>query len=159
MNKNSQKKRPDLPGPRIRRGRANGDDIDDERTNAVGLFNAARSYRRSAEHVDAANLKVSHPRAPVTFLFCDAIELYLKPYVRRSGSSIGSKTSVIVLLIWRKPRKRLPQPGSEQVDILSHRRHRRGDRSQVHRYRIQATSPNEAFSTWLSSWINPFARP
>jgi hypothetical protein len=51
---------------------------DDERTNAVGLFNTARSYWRSAVYLAAAELPVTHPRAPVTFLFCHAIELYLK---------------------------------------------------------------------------------
>ena len=55
---------------------------DDERTNAVGLFNTARSYWRSAEYLNVANLSVTHPQAPVTFLFCHAIELYLKAYLR-----------------------------------------------------------------------------
>jgi hypothetical protein len=55
---------------------------DEERTNAVGLFNTARSYWRSAEYLKAAQLKVTHPHAPVTFLYCHAIELYLKSYLR-----------------------------------------------------------------------------
>jgi hypothetical protein len=62
---------------------------DDERTNAVGLFNTARSYWRSAEHLNAANLKVTHPQAPVTFLFCHAIELYLKAYLRGAGNNVA----------------------------------------------------------------------
>lgn len=62
---------------------------DDERTNAVGLFNTARSYWRSAEHLNVANLKVTHQRAPVTFLFCHAIELYLKAYLRGAGKSVA----------------------------------------------------------------------
>jgi len=61
----------------------------DERTSAVGLFNFARSYWQSAEHLNAANLKVSHPSAPVTFLFCHAIELYLKAYLRGAGKSVA----------------------------------------------------------------------
>jgi hypothetical protein len=52
-------------------------------------FNTARSYWRSAEHLNAANLKVTHPQAPVTFLFCHAIELYLKAYLRGTGKNIA----------------------------------------------------------------------
>ena len=55
---------------------------DDERTNALGLFNTARSYWRSAEYLNAAQVKVTHPQAPVTFLLCHAIELYLKAFLR-----------------------------------------------------------------------------
>jgi hypothetical protein len=62
---------------------------DNERTNAVGLFNTARSYWHSAEHLNAANLKVTHPEAPVTFLFCHAIELYLKAFLRGAGKSVA----------------------------------------------------------------------
>jgi hypothetical protein len=65
-----------------------GEIDNDERTNAVGLFNTARSYWRSAEHLNAARLEVTHPQAPVTFLFCHAIELYLKAYLRM-GNSVG----------------------------------------------------------------------
>jgi hypothetical protein len=61
---------------------------DNERTNAIGLFNTARSYWHSAEHLNAAGLKVTHPQAPVTFLFCHAIELYLKAHLRGMGSNI-----------------------------------------------------------------------
>jgi len=62
---------------------------DNERTNAVGLFNTARSYWHSAEHLNAANLEVTHPQAPVTFLFCHAIELYLKAFLRGAGKSVA----------------------------------------------------------------------
>jgi hypothetical protein len=62
---------------------------DNERTNALGLFNTARSYWHSAEHLNAANLEVTHPQAPVTFLFCHAIELYLKAFLRGAGKSIA----------------------------------------------------------------------
>jgi hypothetical protein len=63
---------------------------DDERTNPVGLFNTARSYWHSAEHLNAAGLKVTHPEAPVTFLLCHAIELYLKAYLRGNGSTVAA---------------------------------------------------------------------
>lgn len=66
-----------------------GEIDDDERTTALGLFNTARSYWRSAEHLSAARLEVTHPRAPVTFLFCHAIELYLKAYLRGAGQSVA----------------------------------------------------------------------
>jgi hypothetical protein len=59
---------------------------DDERTNALGLFNTARSYWRSAEFLAAAQLKLTHPQSPVSFLFCHAIELYLKAYLRGVGN-------------------------------------------------------------------------
>jgi hypothetical protein len=61
---------------------------DDERTNAVGLFNTARSYWRSAEYLAAAQVKVTHPQAPITFLFCHAIELYLKAFLRSRRQTI-----------------------------------------------------------------------
>lgn len=61
---------------------------DDERTNPVGLFNTARSYWRSAEHLSAAGLKITHPEAPVTFLFCHAIELFS---VGRGATSRSSR--------------------------------------------------------------------
>lgn len=62
---------------------------DDERTNPIGLFNTARSYWQSAEYLNAAKLGVTHPHAPVTFLYCHAIELYLKAYLRAAGSSLA----------------------------------------------------------------------
>jgi hypothetical protein len=62
----------------------------DERTNATGLFNTARSYWRSAEQLRAAPPnKVTHPEAPITFLFCHAIELYLKAYLRGAGRGVA----------------------------------------------------------------------
>jgi hypothetical protein len=67
---------------------------DDERTNALGLFNTARSYWRSAEHLNAAELKVTHPHAPVTFLYCHALELYLKAYLRAAGHSVADLKKV-----------------------------------------------------------------
>jgi hypothetical protein len=57
-----------------------------DRTSALGLFNTARSYWRSAEQLKTALPKVTHPDAPQTFLLCHAIELYLKAYLR--GSSL-----------------------------------------------------------------------
>jgi hypothetical protein len=62
---------------------------DDERTSALGLFNTARSYWQSAEYLSATHLKVvTHPEAPIAFLFCHAIELYLKAYLRGIGKGV-----------------------------------------------------------------------
>jgi DNA-binding transcriptional ArsR family regulator len=61
---------------------------DNERTSSVGLFNTARSYWRSAEHLTVAALNVTHPQAPITFLFCNALELYLKAYLLGTGHSL-----------------------------------------------------------------------
>jgi hypothetical protein len=62
---------------------------DNERTSPVGLFNTARSYWRSAEYLSAARLEITHPQAPITFLFCHAIELYLKAYLRSAGHDLS----------------------------------------------------------------------
>src|SRR5690348_7229603 len=67
---------------------------DDDRTTPLGLFNTGRSYWRSAEHLAAAHLQVTHPHAPVTFLYCHAIELYLKAYLRAAGFSVADLKKV-----------------------------------------------------------------
>ncbi len=61
----------------------------DERTSAFGLFNYANSYRRSAEYLSKAKVRVSHPHAPITYLFYHAIELYLKSFLRSHGYSVA----------------------------------------------------------------------
>jgi HEPN domain-containing protein len=66
----------------------------EERTTALGLFNYARSYRASADHLLSAKLNVSHPHAPLTFLFYHAIELYLKAYLRSKGDTVAQLKSV-----------------------------------------------------------------
>ncbi len=65
------------------------DPTDEERTSALGLFNTARSYWRSGKHLHAAQIKVTHPQAPITFLFCHAIELYLKAFLRANEHSLS----------------------------------------------------------------------
>jgi hypothetical protein len=95
---------------------------DDERTNAVGLFNTARSYWRSAEHLEAAQLKVTHPGAPGTFLFCHAIELYLKAYLRNVGRTVEELRQVghrVARLADAASKSGLPI-GREQAEVLSH---------------------------------------
>lgn len=95
---------------------------DDERTNALGLFNTARSYWRSAEHLNAAGLKVTHPHAPVTFLFCHAIELYLKAYLRGTGSTLAQlkKLSHRVANLAKAATESGLKLEPEQSEILSH---------------------------------------
>lgn len=61
----------------------------EERTTAIGLFNTAQSYWQSALHLEAAQVPVSHPHAAVNFLFCHAIELYLKAYLRAKGFTLS----------------------------------------------------------------------
>jgi hypothetical protein len=65
-----------------------------DRTTALGLFNYARSYRGSGDYLLAAKLKVTHPLAPVTFLFYHATELYLKSYLRAVGKSVAQLRSI-----------------------------------------------------------------
>lgn len=57
----------------------------EDRTTAVGLFNYARSYWRSSEQLRSAKPDVTHPDAPILFLFYHAVELYLKAFVRSAG--------------------------------------------------------------------------
>jgi len=68
------------------------DEID--RTKPLGLFNYARSYWRSAEYLNTAQLKLTHPTAPVCFLFYHAMELYLKSFLRSQSLSLGSLKAI-----------------------------------------------------------------
>lgn len=61
---------------------------EDQRTNTVGLYHYARSYRVAAEHLKEAGLATTHAHAPVDFLFFHAIELYLKSYLRLHGFGV-----------------------------------------------------------------------
>jgi hypothetical protein len=60
----------------------------DDRTTALGLFNYARSYRASADHLLLTKLTVPHPQAPLTYLYYHAIELYLKAYLRSQNQTV-----------------------------------------------------------------------
>ncbi|QQS11498.1 MAG: hypothetical protein IPK81_18255 [Rhodospirillales bacterium] len=61
---------------------------DDDRTTAVGLFNFAHSYWRSAATLRAHPAKATHPEDPAWFLYCHAIELYLKAFLRSRDVSV-----------------------------------------------------------------------
>lgn len=60
---------------------------DDDRTTAFGLFNYAHSYWQSATKLHFVKVRASHPDSPVLFLYCHAVELYLKAYLRAHGVS------------------------------------------------------------------------
>jgi hypothetical protein len=94
----------------------------DERTNALGLFNTARSYWCSAEYLNGGDLGVTHPQAPVTFLFCHAIELYLKAYLRGIGKTVADlkKVGHRVSNLAKLSRTDGLVLAHEQSEILSH---------------------------------------
>ena len=54
---------------------------DDERTNSLGLFNTAEIYRLSGERLP--EIKHGHAEMPRRFLYCHALELYLKALLRQ----------------------------------------------------------------------------
>ena len=58
---------------------------EDERASPIGYFNLADSYWASARELNKLNLKTTHPRSPVNFLYHQAIELYLKSCLRLHG--------------------------------------------------------------------------
>lgn len=66
-----------------------GEPDQDERTPAVGLFNFAHSYWASASALGSVFRDVTHPDAPVSYLYFHAIELYLKSFLRLNGHSIA----------------------------------------------------------------------
>jgi hypothetical protein len=56
---------------------------DDERANSLGLFNTAEAYRLSAM---ALPIRHGHADKPPRFLYCHAVELYLKALLRQKHS-------------------------------------------------------------------------
>jgi hypothetical protein len=61
----------------------------EDRTPPLGLFNFARSYWRSAEQLRVSKVGVTHPSAPILFLFYHAIELYLKAFLRSASYDLA----------------------------------------------------------------------
>jgi len=56
---------------------------EDDRTTALGFFNYAISYWKSANYLKKIKiLGITHPSAPMLFLYAHAIELFLKSNVR-----------------------------------------------------------------------------
>jgi len=56
---------------------------DDERTNSLGLFNSAEAWRLSAMALQVQRAQSGHADQPVRFLYCHAVELYLKALLRQ----------------------------------------------------------------------------
>jgi hypothetical protein len=77
---------------------------------------------RSAEHLNAAQLKVTHPQAPVTFLFCHAIELYLKAYLRGAGKTVAQLKQIghRVANLAKSAIESGLQIKQEQTEVLGH---------------------------------------
>jgi hypothetical protein len=60
---------------------------EENRTNEVGLFNTAESYWRSGAALQKLNVDASHAHMPIEFLYVQAVELYLKAFLRGHGLS------------------------------------------------------------------------
>jgi hypothetical protein len=58
---------------------------EDERTKPIAFFNLAESYWQAARALKHAKVKSTHPDLPVYFLYYQAIELYLKSFLRMHG--------------------------------------------------------------------------
>jgi hypothetical protein len=58
------------------------EDDEDERTKPIAFFNFAETYWQAASALTKANVKSTHPDSPVSFLYYQAIELYLKSFLR-----------------------------------------------------------------------------
>ncbi|WP_430414328.1 hypothetical protein [Parasphingorhabdus sp.] len=61
----------------------------DDRTTPLGLFHYAQSYAKSAVKLAEVEVDVTHPDAPIRFLFSHAIELYLKSYLLTKGMTVN----------------------------------------------------------------------
>jgi hypothetical protein len=56
----------------------------EERTNSLGLFNTAEAWRLSAMALQGEQrVESGHAEQPVRFLYCHAVELYLKALLRQ----------------------------------------------------------------------------
>lgn len=90
----------------------------DSRTTALGLFNYAHSYWASAVALNYAAREVSHPDAPVRFLYYHAVELYLKAFLRMSGASVKDVKDIghrVVRLYNVAVEKGLPQDAETSI--------------------------------------------
>lgn len=61
----------------------------EDRATSIGLFNYAHSYSVSAIELQDSEVRVTHPDAPVYYLYYHAIELYLKSYLRANGVTVN----------------------------------------------------------------------
>jgi hypothetical protein len=58
-----------------------------DRRAPLGYFNYAVSFHAAADLVFSEGLEATHPDAPTTFLYYQAVELYLKAFLRLTGDS------------------------------------------------------------------------
>lgn len=65
----------------------------DSRTTPMGMYHFAQSYALSAKCLNEKKVKATHPDAPIRFLYCHAIELYLKSYLLLQGITINVLSS------------------------------------------------------------------
>jgi HEPN domain-containing protein len=68
------------------------DEID--RHSPIGFYNFAGSYHTAADLICEHGLYATHPEGPATFLYCHAIELYLKSFLRFHGTSAKKLQSI-----------------------------------------------------------------
>lgn len=54
----------------------------DDRTNDLGLFMYAHAYWEAASNLEDASTDSGHSNAPIQFLYCHAVELLMKSYLR-----------------------------------------------------------------------------
>ena len=55
---------------------------EEDRTNALGLFNSAECYRQAADILGTEHARALRFDQPIRYLFYHAIELYLKAFLR-----------------------------------------------------------------------------
>ena len=64
-----------------------GEEEEERRTTPLGFFNLAKSYYNASVALRSAKVKSTHADSPVYFLYCHALELYLKAFLRAHGYS------------------------------------------------------------------------
>ena len=62
-------------------------DDEDDRTTAFGLLNFAHPYWKSAATLRKVDVKATHAQDPIWYLYCHAVELFLKAYLRAKGAT------------------------------------------------------------------------
>ena len=84
----------------------------------IGLFNVGDSYYAAAEMLARTKIKTTHSSFPTHFLFNQAIELYLKSFLRLHGSR--SRGHDFGPLVRRAEKKGLPFSESDKqiLEIL-----------------------------------------
>lgn len=97
---------------------------ENERTNPIGLFNYAVSYWRSAAALNERKVKVTHPDAPICFLYYHAIELFLKAYLRSEGYTVdelrdGKKFGHNAVKLRNMAKRHGLRFDSEDVEVLT----------------------------------------